>query len=240
MNPHAHEPIVDESIFLAAQRPAPNLNGRESRHGFWLSKVTRCAGCGGALVGSHVKPRKGAKFPFYRCVTRGCPEPASISAAKLEGYVKDELELVAGTLEEVDDRPLDDGLDELVLDEQRLARELEAWRRLPIADLDPAFYAEGLRERLEPLEAGSRAGRSRTGGPRVGSSGCADPEHRALGRLGRLLRRGEAHDRAAGARPRRGHEGLDQGPDRGARGPELWRCRRILRETSSAFAQDLP
>ena len=29
---------------------------------------------------------------------------------------------------------------------------MEAWRAFPVADLDPAFYAQGLAERLAPLE----------------------------------------------------------------------------------------
>jgi DNA invertase Pin-like site-specific DNA recombinase len=152
VNAHAHEPIIDEATFLAAQHPTPSYNGRESRHGFWLSKVTRCAGCGGALVGSHVKP-KGTWFPIYRCVTRGCPEPAQISARKLETFVEERLLARVGTIREQDTQPLDDPRESLEAERHEAQRELDAWRRLPVADVDPVFFSDGLRERRERLDA---------------------------------------------------------------------------------------
>ena len=153
INAHAHEPIVDEATFLAAQRPSPSLNtGRESRYGFWLSKVTRCAGCGGALVGSHVKPRN-TKFPVYRCVVRDCPEPASISAKRLEPFVEDRLLAHIGVMREEDTQPLDDRRESLEAERNQAQRELDAWRRLPVADLDPVFYSDGQQERRERLES---------------------------------------------------------------------------------------
>jgi DNA invertase Pin-like site-specific DNA recombinase len=157
MNPHAHEPIVDEPTFLAAQKPNPNLNaGRESKHPFWLSKTTRCAGCGGALVGSHAKIR-GKKWPIYRCTTRGCPEPASISAGRLEPWVEELMRARTPDLHEVDDQPVDGDDTELDAEREAAERELGAWRKLPVADLDPVFYAEGLRERRERLDAALEA-----------------------------------------------------------------------------------
>ena len=152
VNAHAHEAVVDEALFLAAQRPSPSLNGRESRYGFWLSKVTRCAGCGGALVGSHVKP-KGVAYPIYRCVTRGCPEPAQISARKLEGFVEERLLARIGTIREQDAQPLDDPRESLEAERHEAQRELDAWRRLPIADVDPVFFSDGLRERRDRLDS---------------------------------------------------------------------------------------
>lgn len=151
VNAHAHEPIVDESTFLAAQRPSPSYNGRESRHAFWLSKVTRCAGCGGALVGAHVKPR-GVSYPIYRCTTAGCSAPATISARRLEPFVEECLLDRAGTIHEEDSQPLDDPRESLEVERHAAQRELDAWRRLPVADLDPAFYSDGLRERRERLD----------------------------------------------------------------------------------------
>jgi hypothetical protein len=157
VNGHAHEPLVDEPTFLAAQRPSPNLNaGRESRHPFWLSKVTRCAGCGGALVGSHVKPRE-TKFAIYRCTTRGCLEPASISAKRLEPFVEELLRARTPDLREQDDQPASDGGEALEVEREAAQRELDAWRRLPVADLDPVFFSEGLRERRERLDAALEA-----------------------------------------------------------------------------------
>lgn len=152
VNPSAHDAIVDEALFLSAQRPGTRLGGRESRYGFWLSKVTRCAACGGALVGSHVKPRPGAKFPIYRCTTKGCPEPATISAKKLEPFVEELLRAHTPDVEEQSNQGDDEGE---TLETQRLdaQRELDAWRKLPVADLDLGFYAEGMRERRERLDS---------------------------------------------------------------------------------------
>jgi DNA invertase Pin-like site-specific DNA recombinase len=151
VNAHAHQAIVDEATFLTAQRPFPSYNGRESRHGFWLSKVTRCAGCGGALVGSHVKP-KDVSYPIYRCTTRGCSAPATISARRLETFAEERLLDRAGTIREEDTQPLDDSRESLEVERHAAQRELDAWRQLPIADLDPAFYSDGLRERRERLD----------------------------------------------------------------------------------------
>jgi DNA invertase Pin-like site-specific DNA recombinase len=156
VNAHAHEAIVDEATFLAAQRPSPSYKGRESTHPFWLSKVTRCACCGGALVGSHVKP-KGVRYPVYRCTTRGCSAPAQISARRLESFVEERLLDRAGSIREEDAQPLDDPRESLEVERHEAQRELDAWRRLPVADLDPAFYSDGLRERRERLDAALEA-----------------------------------------------------------------------------------
>jgi DNA invertase Pin-like site-specific DNA recombinase len=153
LNPHAHEPLVDEALFLAAQKSSERtFSRRESAYPFWLTKVARCAGCGAALIGDHVT--NGAKkYPFYRCTTRGCAAQATISASRLERFVEDVMRARTPDLCEVDDQPADDEGDALEAEKGEAERELEAWRRLPVADLDPTFFADGLRERRERLDS---------------------------------------------------------------------------------------
>jgi site-specific DNA recombinase len=156
INADAHEAVVDKATFTAAQRPVRARPTRESRHPFLLTKVTRCAGCGAALVGvmAHPHGRDRKAYAIYRCQTRGCLEQASVTATKLEGYVIDRLLKLLATMPAEATVSDDDGGELARLDERRmeLEREVEAWRVLPVADLDPTFYAQGLADRLEPLE----------------------------------------------------------------------------------------
>jgi DNA invertase Pin-like site-specific DNA recombinase len=156
VNPDAHEAIVDKATFTAAQRPVRTRPTRESRHPFLLTKVTRCAGCGAALVGVMAHPHGPDRkaYAIYRCQTRGCPDPASITARKLEAYVLERLLALLATIPTEAAVSGDDGGELARLEDRRqeLDREVEAWRALPVADLDPAFYAQGLAERLAPLD----------------------------------------------------------------------------------------
>jgi hypothetical protein len=72
----------------------------------------------------------------------------------------------------------DSELGELEDRRERLEREVDAWRRMPIADIDPVFYADGLRERLEPLDVTlARIGAIRAaGGPRTGVVSASLPD----------------------------------------------------------------
>lgn len=158
VNAAAHEPIVDAATFTAAQRSQGARPSRESRHGFWLTRVTRCAGCDAAMVGvmAHPHGRDKPAHALYRCQTRGCPERPSIGARRLEAHIE---EMLLGWLRDSGARveasvaiSPDSELGELEERREQLEREVEAWRRVPVADLDPAFYAAGLRERLQPLE----------------------------------------------------------------------------------------
>jgi DNA invertase Pin-like site-specific DNA recombinase len=157
VNPDAHDAIVDKATFTAAQRPVRARPTRESRHPFLLTKVTRCAGCGAALVGvmAHPHGRDRKAHALYRCQTTACADQASVAATKLEGYVVDRLLAVLATMPTEATLAADDGGELVRLEERRmeLQREVDAWRALPVADLDPTFYAQGLADRLEPLEA---------------------------------------------------------------------------------------
>ena len=156
VNPTAHEPLIDSAMFHAAQRPVKARPTRESRHPFLLTKITRCAGCGAAMVGvmAHPHGRDKSAHALYRCQTRGCPDRASIGASKLEGYAVERLLTFLAAMPvqaavEMDDRG---ELATLEARLEQLQREVDAWRSMPVADIDPAFYAQGLTERLAPLE----------------------------------------------------------------------------------------
>jgi hypothetical protein len=155
VNPDAHEAIVDKATFAAAQRPSRARPARESRHPFLLTRVTRCAGCGAALLGVMAHPHGPARkaYAIYRCQTRGCPDQASVTARKLEGYVVGRLLALLAAIPM--EATVDDEGDLARLEERReeLEREVDAWRALPVADLDPTFYAQGLADRLAPLDA---------------------------------------------------------------------------------------
>ncbi len=158
VNAQAHEPIVDVATFTAAQRSQGARPSRESRHGFWLTRVTRCASCDAAMVGvmAHPHGRDKPAHGIYRCQTTGCSERPSIGANRLEAHVEQHL---LGWLRDAGARveasvaitPSSE-LGELEVRREQLEREVEAWRRMPVADLDPVFYSDGLRERLRPLE----------------------------------------------------------------------------------------
>lgn len=83
----AHDPIVDEATFEAAQRArtAPRRTGKNKRV---LTGMVRCAGCRRLL-----QPR-GPRL-LYTCDNskhaHKCPEPASIGVDRLEQYVLDGL-----------------------------------------------------------------------------------------------------------------------------------------------------
>jgi Recombinase/Recombinase zinc beta ribbon domain len=173
VNRDAHSAIVDEAVFVAAQRSSGARPSRESRHPFWLTRVARCAGCGAGLLGVIAHP-KGPDYdvPVYRCQTRGCPAPASISARKLEPFVEERLLAWLGSAERAIHAAVGLQADAEIaaLEDRRaeLEREVEAWRRMPVADIDPRFFAEGLRERVEPLEETlARIGELRSKSPGV-------------------------------------------------------------------------
>jgi hypothetical protein len=94
-------------------------------------------------------------YAIYRCQTRGCPEQASVTAKKLEAYVIDRLLALLSTIPTEAAVAGDDRGELARLEDRReeLEREVDAWRALPVADLDPTFYAQGLADRLAPLEA---------------------------------------------------------------------------------------
>ncbi len=100
--PGAHPPIIDAVTWQRYQRE------RRMRPGFGLpaerrvaeprtpySAVTRCSGCGHAMrsrrAGGSMRAAWGARPYALQCGTRGCPDPAFVTIAKVETAVLDWL-----------------------------------------------------------------------------------------------------------------------------------------------------
>jgi site-specific DNA recombinase len=90
VNPAAHEPIVDEPTWLAAQNPNP-APPRAKKGGYLLAGVLRCKSCGYSMSGTISSRGK----RIYRCPRRNaggiCPAPARIEAAVVEEAVVGQL-----------------------------------------------------------------------------------------------------------------------------------------------------
>ena len=97
VNPSAHEPIVTQAEFDAAQAGRTLL--RPVHDGSIASKallggLARCAGCGHTLkVTGNGRP--GQRFPVYYCIGRYakgmCPARASIRASYLDEFVEEHV-----------------------------------------------------------------------------------------------------------------------------------------------------
>jgi site-specific DNA recombinase len=90
---NAHEPIVAEDDWYAAQTPGkrPVHNGTVAAHGAVMG-IAFCASCGRTLKVAASGPQ-GARQTSYYCRDdgQGCEAPASIATAKLDDYVRPEL-----------------------------------------------------------------------------------------------------------------------------------------------------
>jgi DNA invertase Pin-like site-specific DNA recombinase len=90
INPTAHEPIVDEPLWLAAQHPNP-APPRLRKGGCLLTGILRCKACGYSMQGTTSSRGK----RIYRCVGRHaggvCPAPARVYADVVEAKVADEV-----------------------------------------------------------------------------------------------------------------------------------------------------
>jgi DNA invertase Pin-like site-specific DNA recombinase len=101
VTPGAHEAIVDEALWQAAQRrdKEPARSGRKSdRH--LLAGLVRCAKCGGSMSVWYGKkePKYGTPQRRYRCGTRGCSRPmVSVNAEPLERWTVETLWLLLGS-----------------------------------------------------------------------------------------------------------------------------------------------
>jgi DNA invertase Pin-like site-specific DNA recombinase len=97
VNRTAHEPLVELSVWTAANRKARDAKGEyKPADDYPLTHVVRCAGCGAGLVGARIgnDGRRGYRCPtnFTADVKRGererCPAPPTVSADRLEEYVQ--------------------------------------------------------------------------------------------------------------------------------------------------------
>ena len=95
VNPEAHEPIVTQAEFDAAQTQRTLLRPHDGSIASLalLGGLARCAGCGHTLkiAGGRVRS-SGERYASYYCVGRyakgGCPARATIRASYLDDYVE--------------------------------------------------------------------------------------------------------------------------------------------------------
>jgi site-specific DNA recombinase len=97
VNPKAHEPIVTQAEFDAAQSNSTLLkphDGSVSSQAL-LGGLARCAGCGFTLKIAGNKDSAGESFPVYYCKGRSskgmCPERATVRARYLDEYVEQQV-----------------------------------------------------------------------------------------------------------------------------------------------------
>jgi recombinase-like zinc beta ribbon protein len=97
-NAHAHEPVVSEAEFEAAQRQRTVLKPRSGpvAADAMLDGLMRCAGCGHTLKISGPPDRKtGTRVPHYYCIGRYgkglCLERASARARIADQFVEEQL-----------------------------------------------------------------------------------------------------------------------------------------------------
>lgn len=87
----AHEPLVDEQTWLAANRPGGISYAPSGSTAGMLSGIVRCAGCSFALKPATRRTREGKIRREYKCrpdkAAGRCPSPASATAEPLEAFV---------------------------------------------------------------------------------------------------------------------------------------------------------
>ncbi len=96
VNAHAHDPIVTEAEFEAAQAQRTVLRAHDGSVASQalLGGIARCAGCGHTLkITGNTDKSTGERYPVYYCVGRyakgNCPARATIRASYLDAYVED-------------------------------------------------------------------------------------------------------------------------------------------------------
>lgn len=90
-NPHAHEAIVSETLFLrASEARAPSPSRGDVTH--LLAGLIRCAGCRYIMTPAKSGPT-GAKVLVYRCRQRhtagACKAPATVNRDRVEAFVEE-------------------------------------------------------------------------------------------------------------------------------------------------------
>lgn len=91
VNLNAHDALVDERTWQAANVPRGAKRGASGKAAGMLSGILRCSGCSFALKPSMGKTRHGKPRREYRCrpdkAAGRCPSPASVSAKPVEEAV---------------------------------------------------------------------------------------------------------------------------------------------------------
>jgi DNA invertase Pin-like site-specific DNA recombinase len=138
VNPAAHEPIVTQAEFDAAQAQRTLLKPRDGSVASLalLGGLARCAGCGHTLkiAGGRIRST-GERYATYYCVGRyakgNCPARATIRASHLDSYVEQQV-FAALTA--------DDGFVAQAL--QQTDELTEAQRRLETAEHELTLYLQ--------------------------------------------------------------------------------------------------
>lgn len=157
-NPDAHEPIIDEQTWRAAQEAKGDkpVNGMG---GALLSGVLRCAGCGYVLKPDTMSQR-GVKRRLYRCRTERssgrCPAPASVLGSVIEPHVVETF--FAGLRGmRAEGTTLTEELRTAEATFDTAARELDAYvTAVSAADVGAEVFAAGARQRREAIDAAER------------------------------------------------------------------------------------
>src|SRR5579884_1508388 len=149
-NPDAHEPLIDGTTFLLAQRDKRAASvSSDATH--LLTGIVRCAACSHAMP---TQKARGKTIGTYRCPTNTasgrCPHPSSISMERLDRYVLDAF--TARALASDDEpRPVrDDSAARVALEEAQ--HELDEVKALE-GELRPAVFAQALNAALDKVEA---------------------------------------------------------------------------------------
>lgn len=185
-NPSAHEAIVPRDLFEAAQLYHPPPPRSRRREPALLAGLVRCSGCGYRMsVDSH--------SGIYKCrphkATGECPEPAIVSQRKVEQLVSD---LVRQYMESVPFSFAAAERGDAVAEAERKLEAAEAELRMyqavvKVAEVGAEHFAEGMRQRVEAVEAARRElARARLAAPALPRGGLNDlsPEQARAGLRG--------------------------------------------------------
>lgn len=91
VNSKAHEPMIDEATWLAAQfNPTKRAKGTNSHVGNLLAGLVRCAGCRYRMPASYSRGTRVYKCARYHAPGT-CPAPSQVNADPLEEFVLGEV-----------------------------------------------------------------------------------------------------------------------------------------------------
>jgi site-specific DNA recombinase len=152
VNRTAHEPLITEEEWLAAQRLRSSRPGRTEEFPALLAGLVRCASCGHIMSRS----RDGRNGGTYACHVQHsggrCTRPVGITHGPLDQYVEEVALVELANLKPTaakSDRDITAAQRTLIQAERELAAYLEG---VSAADLAPRQYAEGARQRREAVD----------------------------------------------------------------------------------------
>jgi DNA invertase Pin-like site-specific DNA recombinase len=155
VNTEAHHPLTDPESFEAAQR-APGAPRRSNGQRFLLSGLVRCSCCRYAMSGFNYGGSDHAT-PVYRCGkarSRACSEASLVTAARLDGYMR---ELVLDRVRGLELEAAKAGTDLAALDQEAVEAEAELQRFASDVDarrtLGEAGWQDALTARAEDRDA---------------------------------------------------------------------------------------